>query len=209
MADTLVQRLTGQAHADQTPTTINLVMTPGTFTGDCPAADEPAVLDGYGPIPAPMARDLATRAGDRPMWLRRVFTDKAGRLISMETASRCFTEAQREYLRLRDGVCATPYCEAPIRHADHTTPAAHGGQTTLDNGQSLCEACNYAKQAAGWKTHRDRDGTITVTTPTGHTYTSRAPDLPGASPPTPPRPQADVIYLHSRLEAAFTHGLAS
>jgi hypothetical protein len=132
-----------------------------------------------------------------------LLTDKLGRLVSMETTRRFFTDAQREFLRLRDGVCATPYCEAPIRHADHTNPAADGGKTSLANGQSLCEACNYAKQAAGWKTQRSRDGTITVTTPTGHTYTSRAPDLPGTGPPEAPRHQADVFYLNSNVEAEF------
>src|SRR5580704_5232653 len=96
-----------------------------------------------------------------------------------------------KFLRLRDQVCTTPYCEAPIRHADHIDPAAHGGRTSLQNGQSLCEACNYAKQAAGWTTQRDRDGTITVTTPTGHTYTSRAPDLPRTRAHDDGRPRAD------------------
>jgi hypothetical protein len=73
----------------------------------------------------------------------------------------------------------------------------------VSNGQSLCEACNYAKQAPGWTTRRSRDGTIIVTTPTGHTYTSRAPDLPGTSPPDDAHIQADVIYLNSNLEAEF------
>jgi hypothetical protein len=204
MADTLVERVTGQAHAEQVPMTVNLVMNPDAFTGSGAGANEPAVVDRYGSVPAPMARALANRAGDdRPVWLRRLLTDKAGRLISMETRRRYFTEAQREFLRLRDGVCATPYCEAPIRHADHATPASDGGQTTLDNGQSLCEACNYAKQAAGWTTHRDRDGTITVTTPTGHAYRSRAPDLPGTNAKDVRGTRADVIYLKSRVEAEF------
>jgi hypothetical protein len=204
MADTLVERITGQTHADQVPVTVNLVMDPDTFTGQGPGANQPALLDGHGSVPAPVARDLATRVGDdTPIWLRRLLTDKLGRLVSMETTRRFFTDAQREFLRLRDGVCATPYCEAPIRHADHTTPATDGGKTSLANGQSLCEACNYAKQAAGWKTHRSRDGTITVTTPTGHTYTSRAPDLPGTGPPEATRHQADVFYLNSNVEAEF------
>jgi hypothetical protein len=207
MADTLVQRVTGQAHADQVPTTVNLVMHPDSLTGRGANADEPAVLDGYGPIPAPVARSLATRPGaDGPVWLRRLLTDTAGRLINMETNRRCFTDAQREFLRLRDRMCATPYCEAPIRHADHTTPAADGGATTLTNGQSLCEACNYAKQASGWKTHRDRDGTITVTTPTGHAYTSQTPDPPGTRTRAPARTSrlADIVYLNSSVEAALT-----
>jgi uncharacterized protein DUF222/HNH endonuclease len=201
MADTLVQRVTGQAQAGQVPTTINLVMRPGTLTGRGPDTDTPALLDGYGPVPAPVARALATRTGSAPVWLRRLFTDRAGRLISMETRQRCFTASQREYLRLRDQTCATPYCDAPIRHADHLNPAKDGGTTSLTNAQSLCEACNYAKQAPGWTTRREPDGTITITTPTGHRYESRPPDIPGTSPPTPNRHKADIIHLHSTLEA--------
>ena len=52
-----------------------------------------------------------------------------------------------------------------------------GGPTSGLNGQGLCEACNYAKAAPGWSA-RPRPGprhTVRTTTPTGHTYTSRAP----------------------------------
>jgi hypothetical protein len=61
-------------------------------------------------------------------------------------------------------------------------PAAEGGETTAENGQSLCEACNYAKEAPGWSA-RTVAGlgahTVVTTTPTGHSYTSRAPCPPG------------------------------
>src|SRR5262249_10364627 len=122
---------------------------------------------------------------------------------SMETHRRCFTSTQREYLRLRDQVCATPYCEAPIRHADHTTPNVDGGPTTLDNGQSLCEACNYAKQATGRTPHRPPHRTIPIPTPTGPTYTSRAPDLPGARAPNHHDLPADLIHPSSVIEVEY------
>ncbi|MHA7223710.1 HNH endonuclease, partial [Arthrobacter sp. RHLT1-20] len=53
----------------------------------------------------------------------------------------------------------------------------------------LCEACNHTKENPGW-TSRPRPGldaashhrhTIELTTPTGHTYHSTAPPLPGTS----------------------------
>jgi hypothetical protein len=52
-----------------------------------------------------------------------------------------------------DGTCRTPYCDAPIRHTDHATPVAHGGPTSVLNGLGECEACNYAKEAPGWRVH--------------------------------------------------------
>jgi len=88
---------------------------------------------------------------------------------------------------LRDQICRTPWCGAAIRHADHVIPAAEGGQTTFDNGQGLCEACNYTKTAPGWTNTPSTSGAgeaVTITTPTGHTYRSRPPDLPG--PPAKP-----------------------
>lgn len=59
MADTLVERLTGQTTAEAVPVAIQLVMTDrALFQGD----GEPAHLPGYGVIPAQVARDLIRRA---------------------------------------------------------------------------------------------------------------------------------------------------
>ena len=58
--------------------------------------------------------------------------------------------------------------------------AADGGPTSGDNGQGLCEACNHAKQAPGWRARPSPGAgphTIETTTPTGHTYRSQAPPV--------------------------------
>lgn len=54
-ADTLVERATGQARANQVPVEIGLVMSDTTLTDDDHA---PAVLLGFGPIPGGLAREL-------------------------------------------------------------------------------------------------------------------------------------------------------
>ena len=36
----------------------------------------------------------------------------------------------RDFLVLRDEVCRTPWCDAPVRHVDHPQPHARGGSTT-------------------------------------------------------------------------------
>jgi hypothetical protein len=119
------------------------------------------------------------------MWLRRLYQVPTTReLISMDSARREFTPAQRRFLRLRDRHCRTPWCEAPIRHADHVVGAGSGGATAIDNGQGYCEACNYAKQAPGWRNRvvaRAGPHEVEITTPTGHRYRSRAPDPPRAA----------------------------
>jgi hypothetical protein len=196
MADTLVERLTGQATADQVPVEINLVMAVDTLLGD---ADEPAVLDGGLPIPAPTARDLALQPG-APRWLRRLYTRPgSGDLVSMDSRRRFFTQGQRKFIALRDQTCRTPWCEAPIRHTDHIRPAEHGGKTSITNGEGLCVACNHAKQAPGWKARPGPGGRIDLITPTGHRYRSRPPALPHARKRSPLEQQVEV---HLRRHAA-------
>ena len=178
MADTLVERITGQAEALDVPVEVNLVMTDTALVdGD---SREPAVLLGYGPIPSEVARGLVRRPGDQvPRWLRRLYTrPDAGDLVSMDSRRRLFTPAQRHFLLLRDQVCRTPWCDAPIRHVDHVVPAEEGGPTNLANGQGLCESCNYVKQAQGWRTVPVATDTVEIRTPTGHRYRHSPPRLP-------------------------------
>lgn len=196
MADTLVERITGQATAGAVPVAVNLVMTDRALLG---ADSTPAHLHGYGPIPAAVGRQLLrstgvaadganNRANDRAeAWVRRLYTSPVtGDLVAMDSRRREFTGLLREFLITRDETCRTPWCDAPVRHLDHSRPvAAGGGRTTAANAQGLCEACNYTKEALGWVSAPGRASPghpITVTTPTGHRYTSTAPDPPGERP---------------------------
>jgi hypothetical protein len=168
MADTLVQRVTGQAAADQVPVEVDVIIDADTLLG---RSDEPAQLAGYGPLPADTARELIAQP-DR-VWLRRLFRrPSSGELITMETRRRCFTGGQRRFIQLRDQTCRTPWCDAPIRHIDHVQPAGAGGPTSVDNGQGLCVACNHAKQAPGWQSTRAPNREVETETPTGHRYRS-------------------------------------
>lgn len=184
MADTLVERTTGRAATEPVPTQVTLVMTDRTLlAGD----DEPAELHGHGIVPAEWARTQVARAADaRTAWLRRVYTaPSTGGLVAMDSRATKFPRALGRWIEIRDhGTCRTPWCGAPIRHHDHATRRADGGQTSSINGQGLCEACNYAKEARGWHA-RPRPGprhSTEITTPTGHCYTSTAPPLPGDRP---------------------------
>lgn len=177
MADTLVERVTGQATAAEVPIAVNLVMTFESLVG---ADNEPGQVEGYGPVPAGVARDLLDDAGRA--WLRRLFTSPGtGELVSMDSQARLFPEGMTRLFRLRDQHCRTPWCDAPIRHADHAVEAGSGGPTSVLNGQGLCAACNHAKQALGWRA-RPRPGpvhTVETLTPTGHMYLSTPPVPPG------------------------------
>jgi hypothetical protein len=189
MADTLVERITGQARAPEVPVEVDLLISDRALSG---AEEEPAQLAGYGPLPAPLARDwlrdwLPDSLGDSALaWLRRVYGDPAtGELVAMESTRREFTGGLRRFVVARDQVCRTPWCDAPIRHADHIKPVAEGGPTSAANGQGLCEACNYTKQTTGWRIRARPDGAVETTTPTGHRYLSRTPQIAHPPPPAP------------------------
>ena len=184
MSDTLVERVTGQATADQVPVEIHLVMTETSLLGD---EHEPADLDGYGPLPAPLIRRWlrGDPVGDAEaqVWVRRLFrSPDATGLVAMDSARRCFTGQLRRFLIIRDRTCRTPWCEAPIRHVDHSMPHADGGETSASQGQGLCEACNYTKEAPGWASRAHPDGSVETTTPTRHRYISRRPPPIGGPP---------------------------
>ncbi|MDK1328883.1 HNH endonuclease signature motif containing protein [Arthrobacter sp. zg-Y1143] len=234
MADTMVERITGQTKAEQVPVEVQLVMTDRTLlAGD----REPAHLTGYGIVPAPWARDLVRQGARRRaqktgepgesgesgetgepgepgesspgFWLRRLYTaPSSGELLAMDSKARFVPASLARLITVRDQMCRTPWCDAPIRHEDHIRPHRDDGSTEAANIQGLCEACNQTKEALGWKatvigapgtTYQlspqvrnataaptspkaptTRRHTVEITTPTGHRYRSTAPPLPGA-----------------------------
>ncbi|RNI16389.1 HNH endonuclease, partial [Flexivirga caeni] len=140
MADTLTERVTGRTPADGVNVQVNLLMPVDTLTGDTPAH-----LAGYGPIPADLARQLATGSDENTrVQVRRLFTHPGtGDLIGMESRARTYPGLLAHLIRLRDQTCRTPFCNGTIRHIDHIRPHATGGATTERDGQGLCERCNY------------------------------------------------------------------
>jgi hypothetical protein len=226
MADTLLERVTGRSAAAGAPVLVALVMTDRALLAGDP---EPAEVPGYGPVPAPLARQWlrptsAPAPGqdtgdpgpgqhtgepgpgqdtggpgpgqntgeDTEVWLRRLFTHPGtGQLVAMESAAVAFPPGLRRLLVLRDQVCRTPWCDAPVRHADHVLPLARGGATEVANGQGLCEQCNYLKESPGWSAGPAPGSSpgrhlVETVTPTGHHHQSRPPPLPGWTPtPTP------------------------
>jgi hypothetical protein len=201
MADTLAERVTGRPADAPTPVTVNLVMSDQALLG---GGDDPAVIDGYGPVPAAVARSLVgLSATDRRSHaaLRRLYArPRTGALVAVESRSRRFPRGLAQLIGLRDQRCRTPYCDAPIRHRDHATPWARGGPTSATNGLGSCEHCNYTKESPGWhvSTATDQHGTHTAeyTTPTGAQYHSTAPPLPGT-------PRIEITEIEARIGIAL------
>ena len=225
MADTLVERLTGQATASDVPVEVQLVMTDRALLA---GAATPAHVPGYGPVPAGWARDLLAHTTPAGVWIRRLFTHPGtGTLVAMDSARRLFPAALRRYVVARDGTCRTTWCDAPVAQIDHVEPYAEGGATCAANGQGLCVRCNLVKEQPGWRSrvvaadpdHDDQPHTVETSTPTGHRYTSTSPPVlpitgkptghvtetttpPGASPltasalPEPPTTRLVVLELY-------------
>jgi 5-methylcytosine-specific restriction endonuclease McrA len=196
MADTLVERVTGTPAEVPVPVAVNMSMTDRTLLS---GHREPAVLTGYGPIPAAIGRQMVAAAANDPRsaaTLRRLYRHPAdGSLIAMESRSRRFPKGLAAFITLRDQTCRTPYCNAPIRHIDHARPHHDGGPTSAANGHGTCERCNHDKEAPGWQVIPESEtssGAAEFVTPTGSCYRSTAPPSPGA-------PVVTVARLDTRV----------
>jgi hypothetical protein len=172
MQQTLVERVTGQSHADDITVEINLVLDAETLIA---GGDNPVELEGYGPISPDVADEIIARAPTAT--IRRLLTDPVdGTLIAREPRRRRFNARTAAHIKVRDRRCRQPGCDAKIRHHDHVHDYQHGGPSTKDNGQGLCARSHTIKHQPGWKvtTHGK---TTTWQTPTGHQYHSNPPPL--------------------------------
>ncbi|NRG42316.1 DUF222 domain-containing protein [Rathayibacter sp. VKM Ac-2835] len=152
--------------------------------------DAPADLDGYGPVPAVIARELIRTAAS----FTRVLTDPdTGAVVSVGRTWRVPPPQMRLHLQLRDQTCRFAGCTRPAStsEADHTIEWRHGGETSLENLVSLCTSHHHLRHGDRWTYAKGDGGEIVWTTPTGRRISNRPPPLPGRPPDPPPRPRFD------------------
>jgi Domain of unknown function (DUF222) len=128
----------------------------------------PGELDGFGPIPASVARRLA--AGGT--W-RRILTDPAtGRVLDYGTTRYRPPQDLIDQVIARDRTCRGVGCDRPARSCqiDHTIPYPDG-PTAQGNTGPFCDRQHLFKTHGGWQVHQPAPGQFTWRTPTGHTYT--------------------------------------
>jgi hypothetical protein len=140
-------------------------------------SDEPAMLDGYGPVPASMARRLvADGAGS----FYRVLVDpRDGAPLEIGRTSYRVTKAMRAWLRMRDGKCPFPGCSnnSLDTEADHILAWAKGGTTGISNLGQPCPKHHKLRHATGWKpTPATKNEPPGWTSPTGRHYQSEHQD---------------------------------
>ncbi|WP_258803378.1 HNH endonuclease signature motif containing protein [Pseudarthrobacter sp. NS4] len=175
--------------------------------------DELAMLDGYGPIPPSMARDLvANGAGS----FYRVLVDpRDGAPLEIGRTSYRLTKPMRNWLRLRDGKCSFPGCSnhSLDNEADHLLAWHQGGSTGISNLGQPCPKHHRLKHTSTWKpteaTKNEPPGWIS---PSGRRYKSEHQDWEpphwpqhlGLEQKPEPKSKAKQPYL-APLGAPFGH----
>ena len=138
-------------------------------------SQDPAELDGYGPIPADTARELA---GEQNVWFRLLTDPASGVPVKLDRNSYRIPESTKAWLRLRDGNCRFPGCgrQARFTDADHTIPYPIG-PSNESNLACLCPKHHQIlKHRAGWKATQTGNGDLDWQSPAGRTYTSHPRD---------------------------------
>ncbi|QCP00004.1 DUF222 domain-containing protein [Arthrobacter sp. 24S4-2] len=138
---------------------------------------DPATLDGYGPIPASMARRLvADGAGS----FLRVLTDpRSGAPLEIGRTSYRVPKAMRQWLRLRDGRCPFPGCNnhSLDNEADHLLAWSEGGGTGITNLGQPCRRHHRLKHSTPWRpVDATRDQPPGWISPSGRSYPSEQQD---------------------------------
>ena len=168
--------------------------------------EEPAMLDGYGPIPASMARDIvANGAGS----FYRVLVDpRDGAPLEIGRTSYRLSKAMRNWLRLRDGKCPFPGCSnnSLDNEADHILAWAKGGTTGISNLGQPCPKHHKLRHNGGWQptpaTKNEPPGWIS---PSGRRYQSEHQDWEPPHWPDPLTPRQISQGRHQVSLPDFVH----
>ena len=169
LADPALTRSHGQRPAIQVTIAVSTLMG---------LDDQPAELDGYGPITVVMARRIAT---DPTATWRRILTDDHGLVLHASSRTYRPTTDMISTVIARDQHCTFPGCRrhAQLNDLDHITAWRPGDETSPANLQSLCRRHHRLKHGEDWKVSRDdKSGATTWTDPRGRQHCSRPPTKP-------------------------------
>ena len=142
---------------------IHVLAEQGTVEG---TSDVPGYLPGFGIVPAESVRELATTATLKPVRIPAGPPDPGYRPSAVT----------REFVAWRDLTCRWPGCDRPVAKCDldHTVPYP-AGLTHASDLKHYCRIHHLIKTFhGGWTEQQLPDGTIILTAPTGHTYTTEA-----------------------------------
>ncbi|MGB4776784.1 DUF222 domain-containing protein [Microbacterium sp.] len=130
--------------------------------------DEPATLDGYGPIDLDTAKRLAANADS---WIRVLTHPVTGTVMDVDRRAYKVPEDLKRLIRIQYPTCAFPGCQRPSEKCDldHRIRWADGGTTSRANLTPECAAHHPVKDETLWSLHQDPDTTgLSWVSPTGH-----------------------------------------
>lgn len=136
--------------------------------------ENPAELEGFGPVVADIARQMTERHG--PQW-RFTVTDGAGLAVQSGTTRRRPNAQERRMVESRDVTCVFPGCRMPAIQCDldHRTRVADGGETHEGQLVALCRHDHVVRHRHGWTHRRNDDGSHVWISPLGVRYTRPPP----------------------------------
>ncbi len=147
------------------PLTVNVTIDLPTLLG---LTENPGQLAGYGPIPAAVARELASDA----KWKRFITEPQTGNLLDFGRESYEPPQHLKDFLIARDRTCRFPGCRrsALLSDLDHAESWESGGSTSSDNIGALCRRHHRLKTHDGWRIQSFSDGSCTWTSPLGKEF---------------------------------------
>ncbi|MGH3734719.1 MAG: DUF222 domain-containing protein [Micromonosporaceae bacterium] len=148
---------------------VNVTVAASTLLGEDAL---PGHLDGYGPIGADTAREIAGGALTTDTTWRRLLTDPADGAVT-DVGRRGYRPpaALADRVKARDQTCRFPGCRhrADRCDLDHTVPFPDGA-TSLANLGTLCRHHHRLKHETDWSVTQDSHGRFTWRSPTGREY---------------------------------------
>jgi len=147
------------------PVTVNVTIDLPTLLG---LAENPGQLAGYGPIPASVARELASDS----QWKRFITEPQSGNLLDFGRESYEPPQHLKDFLIARDRTCRFPGCRrsALLSDLDHAQSWETGGHTSIENIGALCRRHHRLKTHDGWSLESFPDGSCTWRSPLGKEF---------------------------------------
>jgi hypothetical protein len=147
------------------PLTVNVTVDLPTLMG---LAENPGELAGYGPIPASVAREIASDA----RWKRFVTEPITGNLLDFGREHYEPPQALKDFLIARDRTCRFPGCRrsAILSDLDHAQSWDSGGTTSIENLGALCRRHHKLKTHYGWQVESFADGSCMWRSPAGKEF---------------------------------------
>ena len=138
---------------------------------DNASSADPAVVEGVGPIPLTVAKDLC---GGDGRWMRVLTHPETGMVLSVGRTRYRPPAMLRRLVKWRADRCMAPGCWIPASRCDvdHQIDWQKGGETSLENNAPFCRGHHIVKHHGNWTVAQleGSGGAVEWISPTGRRY---------------------------------------